>query len=128
MELISDNRKTFTNRSRRILVMIGVSIFIILGTAIAADLLGLPGTKVVNLVLAGGEEGKPPCIIFNPHQGYRFPIIPRIWNRLFPPSASPSLSDSDSVQSTHAGIKRFLKGDEKVLNGFDSDGRFESGR
>jgi hypothetical protein len=121
MELISDTPKTVAQQSWRNVAIVCISIFIVSASVILADLLGLPGTKVVNLIIAGGREGAPPSIVFNPHQGIRFPIVPRIWNQLFPPN-----SDRDSTVPTPAGIKRFLKGDEKVLNGVDSE-RFDSG-
>ncbi len=41
------------------------------------DLIGLPGTKMLNYAIAGGKEGQPPAVVFDAKTGYRFPIIPR---------------------------------------------------
>ncbi len=46
----------------------------ILCLAAGADLVNLPGTSTVNLVLNGGKAGSD-AITFDKHSGYRFPII-----------------------------------------------------
>jgi hypothetical protein len=57
-----------------------ISSLLCLGAGI--DLIGLPGTRMINLAIAGGKEGRPPAIVFDKKSGYRFPIIPRTANQL----------------------------------------------
>lgn len=42
-----------------------------------ADLVGLPGTDTANFILAAGQTGKPPAIIYNPPVNYKWPIVAR---------------------------------------------------
>ncbi len=60
-------------------VVMGPVFFItaILSLGAGIDMVGLPGTKMINLAFSGGREGAPPAVIFNPRTGYRFPVIPR---------------------------------------------------
>ena len=65
-------------------VIMGPVFFItaILSLGAGIDMVGLPGTKMINLAFSGGREGAPPAIIFDPRTGYRFPIIPRAATQL----------------------------------------------
>lgn len=42
---------------------------------LGCDLVGLPGSKAVNIVLSGGDETKPATVVWEPGRGYRFPVM-----------------------------------------------------
>jgi hypothetical protein len=44
---------------------------------VGADLTGLPGTKTINFIVNGGDNGKPPAITYSPPLGYNFPLAAR---------------------------------------------------
>ena len=75
---------TKTKEAMWVHVIMGPVFFVtaVLSMGAGIDMVGLPGTKMLNLAFAGGREGAPPAIIFNPRSGYRFPIIPRASQQL----------------------------------------------
>ncbi len=48
------------------------------------DLVGLPGTKTLNLVVNGGNQAAPTSISFDENTGrYAFPIITKTWSKVY---------------------------------------------
>jgi hypothetical protein len=68
---------------------------VVLGLAAGADLVGLPGTKTLNLVLNGGDSTRPPVVLFSKQGGFHFLIVPRLLNKLFPSKNKEEIPDPD---------------------------------
>lgn len=67
-------------------VIIGPSFFLcaVLCICAGADLIGLPGTKTLNLVINGGDELKPTSVSFNERTGkYDFPLLARAGKKFY---------------------------------------------
>lgn len=54
----------------------------ILCLAAGSDLVGLPGTEMLNLAVNGGNESAPPAVLFSKAKGYHFPILARAGKKL----------------------------------------------
>jgi hypothetical protein len=72
VELEAETRKASVRTD--LLKVVGGFVLVVV-TMIIADFAGLPATKILNLVLNGGEEGKRPFVVFSRRNGYQFPII-----------------------------------------------------
>jgi hypothetical protein len=49
-----------------------------------ADLVGLPGTTTLNLIVNGGNQSAPTSISFDENTGrYNFPIVTKSWNKVY---------------------------------------------
>jgi hypothetical protein len=60
--------------------MLCAILFICAGT----DLVGLPGTKTLNLVINGGNESARTAVSFDENTGrYAFPIVASTWNKVY---------------------------------------------
>ena len=49
-----------------------------------ADLVGLPGTKTLNIIVNGGDQARPTAISFDENTGrYTFPIVTITWTKVY---------------------------------------------
>lgn len=67
-------------------IFFGPSFFLcgILCLCAGADLMHLPGTKTLNLVLNGGDTTKTEAVSFDDVTGrYRFPLLDRSWKKMY---------------------------------------------
>jgi hypothetical protein len=80
-------------------------VFLILATlclGAGADLAGLPGTATVNYLLSAGKGGQD--IVFDPHQGYKFPILAKagpVLSRVF--GGKMTVEEKDSLYVDNPG-------------------------
>jgi hypothetical protein len=77
-------------------ILIGPSFFLCAVLCICAgtDLVGLPGTKTLNHIINGGDEGKPTSISFNENTGrYDFPLAKRASEKFYKQVFEHRISD-----------------------------------
>jgi|GEM_PF-426764 len=60
--------------------MLCAILFICAGT----DLMGLPGTKTLNVIINGGNQAAPTAVSFDENTGrYTFPIVNKTWTKVY---------------------------------------------
>jgi hypothetical protein len=81
VHLPASSKRSLTHQAQGLWVhlIMGPSFLIcaILCFAAGTEFMGLPGISTLNLILAGGNTGRPSAVAFDRHSGFRFPFLQR---------------------------------------------------
>ncbi|MBS1988921.1 MAG: hypothetical protein JSS86_05940 [Cyanobacteria bacterium SZAS LIN-2] len=87
-------------------------LFICAGT----DLLGLPGTKTLNVILNGGNQAAPTSVSFDENTGrYAFPIITKSWNKVYHNFFEAKVSEDHDLMGRP--IEKMYEAPAKTIDG-----------
>jgi hypothetical protein len=81
-----------------------------------SDLLGLPGTKNLNLVINGFNQAAPTSISFDENTGrYAFPIVNKSWNKVYKNFFQSKVSEDHDLLGRK--IDKMYEAPDKDING-----------